>query len=240
MIKRPEKEMLHMITITCLTQEQTILFAAEELKNTLTAMGIDTADFKLGLFSDFSLAPKSNNPDFDDEIAISFDGNTGTIAGSNPRSVLIASYRFLQECGARWVRPGKDGAYLPKIEAMPTVEIREAAAKRHRGVCIEGASSIEHVLDMVDWMPKVGYNAYYIQFRDGHVFFDRWYSESSPYRNSALISVEDMQAIMELAEDEIEKRGLLYHGVGHGWRPLPGGICRGGAGAAVLSAWRVV
>jgi len=214
-----------MIKITCLTQDQTILFAAEELNNTLSAMGIDTADLKLGLFPDFSLTPKSESIAFDDEIAISFDGESGYLAGSNPRSVLFAVYRFLQECGARWVRPGKDGAYLPKIETMPDLSIREAAEKRHRGVCIEGACSIENVLDMVDWMPKVGYNAYYIQFRDAHVFFDRWYSHNgSTVKKPEPHTVEKSLEFVDQIREASKKRGLLIHAVGHGWTCEPFGV----------------
>ena len=214
-----------MITITCLTQDQTILYAAEELKNALSVMGIDTAEIKLGLFPDFALTPKSDNVDFDDEIALSFNGTAGYLAGSNPRSVLFAVYRFLQECGARWVRPGKEGAYLPKIDKMPAIEIREAAEKRHRGVCIEGACSIENVLDMVDWMPKVGYNAYYIQFRDAHVFFDRWYSHrGSTVKKPEPHTVEKSLEFVDQIREAAKKRGLLIHAVGHGWTCEPFGV----------------
>ena len=38
----------------------------------------------------------------------------GRIAGSNPRSVLLGVYRFLEEAGCRWLRPGTDGDYVPK------------------------------------------------------------------------------------------------------------------------------
>ena len=61
------------------------------------------------------------------------------------------------------------------------MKLRERPAYRHRGVCIEGAVSWEHVRDMVAWLPKLGFNAYFIQFREAYNFFQRWYEhEANP------------------------------------------------------------
>src|SRR5438477_193048 len=73
--------------------------------------------------------------------------------------------------------PGPDGESLPRVDlAASAVRVAEAASYRHRGICIEGAVSYEHVRDVVDWMPKVGLNAYFVQFREGYTFFERWYA----------------------------------------------------------------
>ena len=139
----------------------------------------------LGLFSDFpehAPAAASGHP-FDDQIFVQTGTNGGIIAGANSRSVLLAAYRFLTELGFRWVRPGKDGEVIPKLgKRARSVELSETPSYRHRGLCIEGAVSYEHVRDIVDWLPKVGMSAYFIQFREAYNFFQRWYEhESNPY-----------------------------------------------------------
>ena len=75
--------------------------------------------------------------------------------------------------------------------------LREMPSYRHRGVTIEGAVSCEHVMDMIDWLPKAGMNACFIQFLDvPFVFYDRWYShldnESMPPEP---LSMDEVSAI---------------------------------------------
>ncbi|MBU0611135.1 MAG: hypothetical protein KKI08_24865, partial [Armatimonadetes bacterium] len=110
-----------------------------------------------------------------DQVLIETTPTRGLIAGSNPRSILLATYRYLTELGCRWVRPGKTGESLPTLRTLPAVKVQETASYRHRGVCIEGAVSWEHVRDMVAWLPKLGFNGYFIQFREAYNFFQRWY-----------------------------------------------------------------
>jgi len=102
-----------------------------------------------------------------DRIFISITNSVGIISGSNERSVLIAVYRFMYELGCRYLRPGKDGEKIPKRDLNYediTVSVDESGAYRHRTVCIEGTVSSEHVYNMIDWLPKVGMNGYFIQF----------------------------------------------------------------------------
>jgi hypothetical protein len=109
-----------------------------------------------------------------DEIIIDVKENIGIISGSNPRSVLIAAYRFLEEAGCRWVSPGEKGEILPFKDICDiTVNVSEKASYRHRGICIEGTVSYENIRDMLDWMPKVGFNSYFIQFRGAYVFLKK-------------------------------------------------------------------
>jgi hypothetical protein len=200
--------------------DEAIVFAAAELGRCLAAMTgrevvhAGAAEAAAGMLpgiairmqGDGGTAAAAEQPD---GIAIDVDGGSGVISGTNPRSVLMAVYRYLHTLGCRWVRPGRTGEHLPRIVwPAVAVAIQEEASYRHRGICLEGAVSIEHVLEMIDWMPKLGLNSYFIQFREAFTFFERWYKK---------IEVADTLAFMEQAVAEIRKRGLLYHSVGHGW-----------------------
>lgn len=218
----------------------TTRYAAEELQKYLTqATGRDVEfgecrcdegglDIHIGLSSGIDGVSPVEVPDpaLDDAVDLVMMGEGGYIAGPNPRSVLLSVYRYLTEIGCRWVRPGGDGEYVPHLDSLPDVKVRETPSYRHRGVCIEGASSLEHVVDMIDWMPKLGFNGYFIQFREAHTFFDRWYAHSgSPVMKGEHISMEQARGFTAEVVAEIKKRGLLYHGVGHGWTCEPFGIC---------------
>ena len=55
------------------------------------------------------------------------------------------------------------------------METRLEAHYYHRGICIEGANSLENVLNFIEWMPKMGFNSFFIQFKKPDTFFERWY-----------------------------------------------------------------
>jgi len=175
----------------------------------------------LGLFTDFSLndAPTVVDAVLDDAIYIDVENGHGIIAGVNPRSVLLAVYRLLTEAGCRWVRPSVEGEFIPEKDLSSiSVKIIEKPSYRHRGICIEGAVSYENVVDMVEWAPKLGFNTYFIQFREAYTFFDRWYSHrSNPYKLSEEFTVEKAIEYTAGIVNEIKKRGMLYQAVGHGW-----------------------
>jgi hypothetical protein len=221
-----------MTTILLLSDHPTLFFAAEELKRTLERMDSacvvsiatgDGAGLRLGLMADFGLRVEATDP-LVDEIWIGVDKGNGIIAGANPRSVLIAVYRFLTELGCRWVRPGTEGEYIPRVgqggisAEEGCVSIRESPSYRHRAVCIEGATSLENTLDMVDWLPKVGLSGFFMQFREGFTFFDRWYRHvNNPLLAPEPFSVEQAREFTACIEAELQKRGLVYHAIGHGW-----------------------
>ena len=112
-----------------------------------------------------------------DEILITQKGGNCVVTGSNPRSVLFAAYDLLEELGARWVAPGYLGEILPKSDCHDLfgIEISERASYGHRGVCIEGAPSVEHALDMVDWMAKRKMNTFFLQFKTSVYFWRNYY-----------------------------------------------------------------
>lgn len=222
--------------------DRTTVFAAGELKKYLNLMGNyhvslchkdqeneDVDSIVLGTFADFNLQVRSTNiatSTFDDHIIINIKNGTGFIAGSNHRSTLLGVYAFLTDAGLRWVRPGSDGEIIiHKDVKQLTCQINEKPSYRHRGLCIEGANSVDNILDIIAWLPKVGMNSYYIQFREAFTFFDRWYSH---HLNETLINtgftVEDARHYVKMIEDEIDKRDLIYHAVGHGWTCEPFGI----------------
>ena len=101
-------------------------FAAEELKKYLRMMmprcgeiiierKADAEDgFRLGLMSDFGLdVSEAEDIELDDIVHIDTDTEGGVIAGSNPRSVLLAVYKYLTLNGCRWLFPGIDGELIP-------------------------------------------------------------------------------------------------------------------------------
>jgi hypothetical protein len=231
------------IVIDVASAHPTIAFAAAELQRYLaraTGRSVEVlngatpdgqAVIRLGLASDIPgaalpPAPERTDDRFDDAISIAVHADSGLIAGNNPRSVLLAVYRFLHMLGCRWVRPGDDGEYIPPVDlAQRHVVVLERPAYRHRGICIEGAVSFEHVRDLIDWMPKVGLSAYFVQFREAFAFFDRWYSHRGhPTRAQDALTVAEARMLVGEIAREAKQRDLLYHAVGHGWTCEPFGI----------------
>lgn len=178
----------------------------------------------LGLASEFegSQVPPVDNHELDDVYDVQLVDGRSQIVGSNPRAVLLGVYRLLHELGCRWVRPGLGGEIVPQMSLVDftrrQIQVCEAAAHRHRGVCIEGATSREHVLDLIAWLPKVGMNSYFIQFREAYAFYERWYRHLG---NPKLPTEPFDQAMASRLTGEAATfakcRGLLYHAVGHGW-----------------------
>ena len=172
--------------------------------------------------------PQVCDPKQDDAFDISVRGCAGYITGTNERSVLIAAYRFLKELGCRWIRPGEEGLRVERKELTDfTVSLQEAADCRYRCVCIEGAVAYDHVLNMIDYLPKVGMSDYYIQFIIPATFFENWHNHSG----NVLLEDKRLQiehtavaGMVRKLEAEIKKRGIRYHKVGHGWTAMPFGM----------------
>lgn len=170
------------------------------------------------------------NKELDDAILINVKDFSGIISGTNPRSVLIAVYRFLRELGVKWIRPGIDGEIIPRFPIEKCdVNISEAPSYRHRAICIEGAINYEHTYNVIDWIPKAGMNGYFTQFHTPHHFFQRWAShEHNPMLETFDVTPEDAECIRDKLIEDITDRGLMYHAVGHGWTCEPFGIKGGG------------
>lgn len=170
--------------------------------------------------------PTVEDPHLDDAIYMDVEYTSGIITGSNPRSVLIAVYRFLREIGFAFPLPGRSNDRIPMtLSDHIHVQICEAASYRHREVCIEGADSYDHVADMIDWLPKVALNGYFVQFTKPYCFFRQWYDHTgNPYMPAEKVSDEDIDGMYAQLRTEIKKRDLLFHAVGHSWTCEPYGV----------------
>ena len=198
-------------------------YAAAELARCLFAMTGKDADLRLGLFADFpELQPVAvGDARWDDAYVIQSTGEGLVIAGINARSVLLGGYRYLRELGARWLWPGANGEYLPQLGAARVAgfAIRYAPPFRHRAICIEGAVSIEHELDYVEWMPRVGLNSYMLQFQNSGHFWRLWYSHelNDLWPEERSLSDAEAAALDDQVIAGLQQRGMLLHRVGHGW-----------------------
>lgn len=198
----------------------TIAFAAEQLDSYWRQICGEGSHAQIALRADPAACPAVEDPALDDAYTVEVTQGEGFIAGSNPRSVLLGVYAFLTAVGCRFIRPGPDGEILPRltVEEM-TAHLARRADYRYRGFSIEGAVSRENVYAMIDWAPKLGYNLYFIQFREAHVFFEEWYThvynEFLPADKA--YSPADSRAIVEELGPEIRRRGMQYHAMGHGW-----------------------
>lgn len=193
--------------------EKTLSFAADELRRYLERM----LEREEGVFS-VSLQAAEDGCE-EDSFRVRIGPEGGCITGSNPRSVLLAVYDYLRYLGCRFV------SYVKETEVVPVIPREELAADyekkaafRHRGVCIEGADSVENVLDFIDWLPKAGYNSFFLQFQVPYIFLSRWYHHhENPLAAPEQFTMEDATGCMKRFEQAMDLRGLLLHKVGHGW-----------------------
>jgi len=157
---------------------------------------------------------------WDDGFAVWAEDEQLFVAGRNARSVLFGVYAFLESQGVRFLRPGPAGEVIPSLKdvTLPAEPIADAPRHRHRGLCIEGAPSINHALAVVDWAAKNRFNTIFLQFFSSRYFYNRWYEHkyNTLYRGH---EISDAQA---LALDEriiaaMKRRGQVFHRVGHSW-----------------------
>lgn len=219
--------------------KRTITFAAEEIKKYLSYLtedsimlidcrtdykGIEEGVLSVGIELSDDLLPVEDKQ-MNDSIYVDVTEKTGVITGVNPRSVLIAAYRYLKELGFKFVRPGKDGEYPPEVLSKNRIFVSERAVFNQRAVCMDGAAFYENTVDYIDWLPKLGMNAFFIQCFIPMMFYKRWF-EISPNPNSEKIHLkeEDIMGETHMFLDEMAKRGLLNHLVGHGWTAQAFGV----------------
>lgn len=225
-----------MYKIYKINESPVVDFAAEELKKYMRMMmprcgeivierKLDAIDsFRLGLMSDFGLdTSEAEDIELDDIVHIDTDEKGGIIAGSNPRSVLLAVYRYLQENGCRWLFPGIDGEFIPICD-VKTTKYHKMADCRQRGQCNEGAEFQQNMIDTIDFTPKIGLNVYMLEFTNPDYYSKYYNHQYNPNREEERVTYDTRLQWKRQCEVEIAKRGLQFHDVGHGWTCEPFGI----------------
>lgn len=215
------------IAVTPMSSHETIRFAAEELVRYLNAMGNAATlssqgdGIVIGDYDALGLESDIDHP-LDDEIYIDIRQFKGKISGPHPRSVLFSVYRYLTECGCSFLHPTSHGERIPAAAEPIDCYLKERPSYRYRSISLEGASSIENLIDLIDWLPKVGLNSYHTQLKDGFTFFERWYSHKmNPYKEAESIDLPTATQYMQQLTVEIKKRDLIYQAMGHGWTCEP-------------------
>ena len=225
-----------MYQIFKITSNPTVDFAAEELKKYMRMMMPECgeifikydpdakAGLRLGLMSDFGLdTSEAEDLELDDIVHVDTDGENGILAGSNPRSVLFAVYRYLQENGCRWLFPGVDGEYIPLKDVGPT-KYHKMADCRYRGQCNEGAEFQPNMMEAIDFTPKIGMNVFMIEFVVPCWYYESYYEHmGNPAREPEPVNHRTILQWKRQCEAEISKRGLQFHDIGHGWTAEPFG-----------------
>lgn len=214
----------------------TVDFAAQELKKYLRMMmprcgeisveySKEAKDgFRIGLMSDFDIDPEVENTYLDDVMYVKTDKDSGIIAGSNYRSVLQSVYRFLKKQGCIWLFPGPDGEKIPIVEELLPVDYQHKASLRYRGQCNEGAESQPQMIDAIDFTPKIGLNTFMMEHDYPHHYYNHFYLHKfDEMESEGKIPNKTLIQWKRECECEIEKRGLFFHDMGHGWTSGPFG-----------------
>ena len=227
-----------MYRIFKITANQTVDFAADELKKYLRMLmpecgdidvGFDPnaqTDFRVGFMSDFGLdTSDAEDISQDDIVYIDADEKGGVIAGSNPCATLIAVYRYLRFQGCRWLFPGIDGERIPMIQKLEPVQYRKMADYRLRGQCNEGAEYQPNMIESIDFSPKIGLNSYSIEFDNPYVYYERYYSHTyNTVREPEPVHRDTILQWKRQCEVELQKRGMQVFDMGHGWTAEPFGL----------------
>ena len=221
-----------MLSVYKTSSASAIDFAAEELKRYIRMMMPEAGQIlvqynpmaerglRVGLLSDFGLADGDVEDAYLDEILYAdADESGGVIAGNNPRAVLLAVYEYLRAQGCRWLFPGVDGEYVPDRKALAPVAFRKKPSCRYRGFANATAASQQTSMAMIDFLPKIGMNTFMFEFRIPTYYTDSYYNHLRNEKNRPAESVTPRQilAFKRSCESEIDRRGLLFHDVGHGF-----------------------
>ena len=227
-----------MYRVNVVTINTVVNFAAEELKKYLRMMMPECGEIfinydrnakdglRLGLMSDFGLdTSEAEDTVLDDILHIDTNGENGIIAGSNPRSVLLAVYRYLRENGCFWLFPGIDGEYVP-VRTVGAVKYHKMAECRYRGQCNEGAEFQQNMMDVIDFTSKIGMNVFMLEFDTPKAYYDHYYNHKYNTANRAPepVNATTVKQWKRQCEAEMAKRGLQFHDMGHGWTAEPFGI----------------
>ena len=198
-------------------------FALLELKRYQAKMGL-TVNFKLTVNPYCFDKTKFEffEPALDDAFKIKTRSDEGEIIATNERALLIGVYRYLREMGARFYKPGKSGEHIPENAPNKNIDLEIYASVRHRGVTDgnsgQNARDFEELCEYIDWLPKAMMNSFFIEMPDYFEPMRELYrAEDNPFATPRSLSYEEYLRGEEKVKNEIKKRSLLFHGVGHGW-----------------------
>ena len=114
-------------------------YAGEELARYLGRM-LDGADGEIQVTLDVQPPPHPApgwDAALDDWFHVQARPGRIAVTGSNARSVLLGAYRLLHHLGCRFLMPGRRHEAVPALRPEDLrADLQEAAACRHRGVCI--------------------------------------------------------------------------------------------------------
>lgn len=199
-------------------QKETFRLAREECRKYFTALCGEEHAIELRV--DPAVGGADTDPALDDGWQIDVCDGKGQIIGLNERSLLLAVYRFFVLAGCRFLAPGKEWVPRKKKEEI-CVCVREFPKNRYRGVVIEGSSSLEDALRMIDHAAKNGMNSYFIQGFNGYPFFKRFYEEQGyPTRDGRPFNYAVADQYCSELEKAVKSRGMFLHSVGHGFHLL--------------------
>lgn len=141
---------------------------------------------------------------------ISTKGSDLLIAGGSGSGVLYGVYDVLRRLGCRWPAPAYSfyhgsSTCIPRRDSLSITlrsVIREAPAMAIRKLDVEEGRShtLSNLLQLIDWMPKFGFNTLMVPLNYGgwgKVKWDRWRNGLTP---------------------ALKKRGLMIEVGGHGYQ----------------------
>ena len=219
-----------MLVIRKVCEDHVVDFAAEELKKYLQMMllfcgeveigkGGGEDGFRLGLLSDFGLPFEGKDEALDDVVHIETTENGGVIAGSNPRSVLFAVYRYLKLCGCRFYAPGPDGEFVPMLTALKPQKYHHLADFRLRGHTVEGSPDIHNLLDYLDYHAKQECNTFALLQTQNYLRRGYTHAYIEAHNESEAVTFENCKQWNRMLEAEAEKRGQMLRGGSHDFIP---------------------
>lgn len=204
------------INVQTLQHDSTIDFAATELKKYLNKIINKNEIAKLPTYQ-LGVKEAAGN----DQVVIEQKDGFCSITGNRRVALLIGVYQYLRILGVRFLRPGEQNEKIPTISEEKlnrTISYQHTASYKHRGVCIEGADSVENIVDFIDWLPKVGFNSFFIQFENPYTFLKRWYSHQfNNYWADKTFTNETADKMSAQVDAAMKLRALHHHRVGHGW-----------------------
>lgn len=205
-------------------------FAAEELKKYLQMMLLDCGEvqivsgggedgFRLGLLEDFGIAFEGKDARFDDVVHIGTGKDGGVLAGSNPRSVLFAVYRYLKLLGCRFFAPGPDGELIPLKNELEPKTYHKMADFRMRGHTVEGRPDIHNVIDYLDYHAKMELNRFALLQTQNYLFRGYRHELLEKHNPPEPITYDTVKQWNRMLEAEAEKRGQMMNGGSHDFIP---------------------